>query len=57
MKPMIKIVIHSVIVLLMDGIKVKRNDYIFCWGPPKIPSGTPGGPRTPLWKPLVYIFN
>lgn len=45
---MTKIVIPSVIVLLMDGIIVKINDFPFCWGPPGTLSRTPGCPWTPL---------
>lgn len=34
MKPITKIVAHSVTVLLINGIIVKRNYSLFCWGPP-----------------------
>lgn len=49
MEPMTKIV-TSVIVLLMDGIIVKINDSPFRWGPPGIPSKTPGDPQAPPFK-------
>lgn len=33
MKHMSKLVMHSIIMLLIDGIMVKINDSAFCWGP------------------------
>ena len=57
MQPMTKIVIHYVNVLLLDGFIVKINDSPFCWGPTWTPSWTPGGPRNPLWKPLLEPTN
>ena len=56
MKPMTKIVIYSVIVLLMDGIIMKINYSPLCWGPPGTSSRTPGGPQTPLREPLLYYL-
>lgn len=44
MKPMTTIVILSVIVLLMDDIRVKINHSPFCWWPPGTPSRTMGVP-------------
>lgn len=42
-----KIVIHSVIVLLMDDIIVKVNYSPVCWGElPNDPSGSPNSPLT-----------
>lgn len=49
------LVIHSLVVLLMNGIIVKIDYSSFCWGPPGTQSRTPGTLRTPLWEPLTQV--
>lgn len=41
MNPMTTILIHSVNVLIMNGIIRKINDFTFCWRPPKTPPKDP----------------
>lgn len=50
-KPVTKIVIHSVILLVGDRIRVRITYSPFCWGL----SGTPS--RTLLWKQLPSIHQ
>lgn len=44
-------VLHSINVLMMDGILVKIIYSPVCWGPRGSPWRSPGGPWTPLWEP------
>ncbi len=45
------LVIHSVIVLIMNGIKVKISHSTFSWRPTGTPSRTFLGPWDSLWEP------